>query len=1764
MVKNNVYYELFASITVPNPEMVGYWVDLAADAHGNIIKFFDKTINRWVKLTDASSEYATPPYIGNNHNWYIDDRDTGINAVGKNPYIQGDTWWIFDPVLNKYVNTGIVAKGLSAYDLALKHGFVGTEEEWIASLSAASEEAAKEAKEAADAAIEAAETATEAIARIEEVTEDAQEAADRANLIADNPPKIVDGQWFIYDELSKEYKASGINAVGDPFTIQKTYTSILEMEADYGNVDIEIGQFVWINTGNVEDEADSKLYLKGESGWILVGDLSGQQGIQGMSAYKVAVQNGFVGTEAEWVISLSKDSKDAAALALDAKAKVEATEAAVVAAEAIRVTSESSRVSEEVLRVAAETNRESNETTRQSNEVIRETQETARQTNTTTAIANVDAVIALAEEAIVDTNAASSNASDQAARAKEYADNPPKIQDHFWYVWDDATDAYINTNHTATGESGKSPKIQDDTWWIFNLETGEYENTNISVSSSYELTKAKVEVVLTGDITSHNHDTQYNTKQQVTELLDIKAAKSDVLLKDNITEFTPTLDYQPATKKYVDDNAGKVDLTEIEANIAANTAAIGTKENKVAGKGLSTNDYTTVDSTALAVAKTEKVVKNITMAINTEGYKYTMKGGPSTSSDNTTEIGTFKVPFVNTTSGGIITVEDKTKLDGLTNYDDTDVKASIEAILTSKGSANGIATLDENGSVPSSQLPSYVDDVLEYDTLSEFPIEGEAGKIYLDKEFNLVYRWSGTVYVAISSSLALGETTSTAYAGDKGKANADNITTINTKLVGIEAGAQVNKVEKISARGADIAVADKRVVLPEDISVSDTQPTGSELLWIDTNEEPLLSGFVIEDAPKDDKVYGRKNEKWEVVVADIPEEVYLDIDSLFYSNGEPLTSITEESRAIIDFAYLNRVTKFVLGDAVGNVELWKTSQTKMEISISKVDTADGIGVLGSTFILDGLDLTITLNSLDFLIDGDGEKALFNNGRYHEVPKEAPIDGKLYGRKDKLWSEVVIPIPDVSGQIEVHNTSNIAHTDIRNVLKTSIDLPVYDPLTYKLTFTNKDGQTVIIDLPIESIGLTYDSATKEMLFTNADKTISRISLADFVDVYVGGSTDNVIVTVEPGNIIKASLTKTFTDKFAAVETSITTLTQNKADKSTTYTKTETDTKYQGKLTAGDNITITNNVISSSGGGSDEYWDFSSLFYDEDGVLLSAITPESKVIIDNLMARSVIKAKVDSMFINISFEYPGDPITIFYGQLMSYGSTLVQTGVTLVIDADLSLTVFQSIANVIIDGKGDKALMDNGLYDYVPLEAPNNGKQYARKNKGWVEVYTVELVNVSLVNELGQVDPKLVGAKINVKYGEKTVPLTWNGSMLTEPIPINVEYTVEPTEVKGYITPSAVTYVAKQDGTNRNVSFTYTTLPLLSLITFDKSISDPANITVTNQDIVDALLSKCRRCLVKKTAEGKVTICYLKNDDSNFYQDGTTSILTGGGGNVMVYKPAFWYKYKATGGTTFGYQVSEFNLGETFIHSPECLIGTYKAHTKDGKLYSHSGVMPIVNQSIQTFKSQAAACGTGYQLIDYEQHCMIALLFYLKYHNRNSQSVIGTGSDTYDPPTTTGNTNSIGNADTVKSKSGYVNFLGIEGVFGGISEWISGVDTNDYICTIKNIDGTTRAVTTFSSTGWIKEITASVGPYFDIIPAGVNGSETTFYSDYYEVNAGSRVLARSYAAANAFCGVSSTSMFYDSSNANSYFGSRLAFRGQITEEKNTQTFKNLPLL
>lgn len=146
--------------------------------------------------------------------------------------------------------------------------------------------------------------------------------------------------------------------------------------------------------------------------------------------------------------------------------------------------------------------------------------------------------------------------------------------------------------------------------------------------------------------------------------------------------------------------------------------------------------------------------------------------------------------------------------------------ADVSAIPASqKGTANGVAELDENGKVPSAQLPSYVDDVIEYDNRTAFPASGEAGKIYVAKDTNKTYRWSGTAYTEIAGGVALGETSSSAYRGDRGKIAYDHSQAAHAP---VNAEANVQSDWSVSDTSSDAFIRNKPTSLPANGGNADT------------------------------------------------------------------------------------------------------------------------------------------------------------------------------------------------------------------------------------------------------------------------------------------------------------------------------------------------------------------------------------------------------------------------------------------------------------------------------------------------------------------------------------------------------------------------------------------------------------------------------------------------------------------------------------------------------------------------------------------------------------------------------------------------------------------------------------------------------------------------------------------------------------------------------------------------------------------------------
>lgn len=401
-----------------------------------------------------------------------------------------------------------------------------------------------------------------------------------------------------------------------------------------------------------------------------------------------------------------------------------------------------------------------------------------------------------------------------------------------------------------------------------------------------------------------------------------------------------------------------------------------------------------------------------------------------------------------------------------------------------------------------------------------------------------------------------------------------------------------------------------------------------------------------------------------------------------------------------------------------------------------------------------------------------------------------------------------------------------------------------------------------------------------------------------------------------------------------------------------------------------------------------------------------------------------------------------------------------------------------------------------------------------------------------------------------------------------IPFDITYQVEMSYLNSHVTPEKKTFVAGQQ--NRIISFHYIYI-ISSRIIFDDRLSDPANITGdVNGEAIQQIRSKFKRCLVKKTAEGEVTIRYLKSSNSNFYDDDTPAILTGEEGDVMVYFPNFYYKYEKLEGSQFAITFSLNRFDPDCKLSSDCLVGAYLAHYifASGKYYSYSGVSPY-NSYADRAKEWISNRGKGYQLIDYEQHKMIAWLFFAIYGTRDCQSVCGRGSSAKSGKIT-GSTNNMGNNDTaIRDDDCFdsVNFLGLEDCWGSMGETLANLTVNSN-GKYEILDMTTNEKRTIEGAGFDGNYNfiriLKVGEYLDVIPTHFQGTASTYYCDTISIpkDPPHRNLSRgSSVGANYFSGVTCINR---TGSSGYYDGVRIAFRGTIKESGSVAIFKALPII
>lgn len=798
MIKNNVYYEWFASITVPNPDQVGYWVDLGADSKGRIIKVYNRDIEKWIVLFDVSKDDYVPPFIGPNGNWWVDNRDTGVKATAETPYIgENDHWFTYDPINKVYVDTGIEARGLSAYDIAVKLGFKGSEQDWIDSLSKASEDAAVAALEAANKANEAADKANQAVEEIEGIVDDAIAATDKAEEIASNPPKIVDGDWWIYDYDTKQYVNTGIAAIGDAFTYKKEYPSVEAMEADWGTADVKLGEYVLINTNDVEDPDDAKVYLKTQEGWKFIVDLSGMQGIQGWSAYEVAVKHGFVGTEEEWVQSLKQPALDAAAEALDAKAQVEATEKAVKEAEALRVTAEQGRVANERTRTI-------DENTRRANESARQTWETQRREAEDTRIAAE--ISRKSEEEIRKTNEAnrvsaeSSRASAETLRASAEAERntneQKRIEEETKRISSEEGRVAAETERVDNEDARIAAETTRDTAEQERIANEATRQANEAIRETQEAAREK------------------NTADAITAVNEAKTAAQQATT--NATTAANNANTQAARAKEYADNPPKIgedgywylwdEVNDVYVNTGWPSSGILLKGSLNSPEDL--NDIVDPQLSDSYIVGTDLYFWNGTEWVNMGRFQ-----GPQGEPGKDAELSKAAIEAV--LVGEVTTHTHDTRY-----YTKDQTDANIKVV------ADDLANNYYNKSQVDSKFTSVYIFKGSVDSVEDLPTEGNViGDVWNVRKNDTNYAWTSEGWDALGGTAELASLTSNGLMSKEDFA----------KLQGIEAGAQVNKIETITKR-VELNVVNKNVTIPEDIKISDTEPTEEEIMWLDPSE----------------------------------------------------------------------------------------------------------------------------------------------------------------------------------------------------------------------------------------------------------------------------------------------------------------------------------------------------------------------------------------------------------------------------------------------------------------------------------------------------------------------------------------------------------------------------------------------------------------------------------------------------------------------------------------------------------------------------------------------------------------------------------------------------------------------------------------------------------------------------------------------------------------------------------------------------------------
>ena len=459
---------------------------------------------------------------------------------------------------------------------------------------------------------------------------------------------------------------------------------------------------------------------------------------------------------------------------------------------------------------------------------------------------------------------------------------------------------------------------------------------------------------------------------------------------------------------------------------------------------------------------------------------------------------------------------------------------------------------------------------------------------------------------------------------------------------------------------------------------------------------------------------------------------------------------------------------------------------------------------------------------------------------------------------------------------------------------------------------------------------------------------------------------------------------------------------------------------------------------------------------------------------------------------------------------------------------------------------------------------------------VQSYTAERGGQRIVNLYYEAERVTVSASatdgadlssqtLTVRTADKVLATGKASETLTALVPFGVEYTVEGSMLNGHRLPARQSFTASE--VSRAVALSYEYL-VQALLIFDTSTVLSANITIEHEAELEEILAKVRRVL-GKPAGGKMVVCPLNATNATMFEGGTGATTDGTEGDAFTFFPDLYYRYERLDATHFRYCIHPEKVDETYRRFPASLVGTYKGHVKEGKLYSISGVQPTANLTFDEFKMAAQARGEGYQLIDFAQHSLLAMLLYAQCQTRDIQRVLGSGGASWDVGNTTGMSDPFGTVDTTpETATGYVCGLRLEGIYGCLSEYMDGIYLLDGTWHITDPDGSERTYDAAENpNGWIAHMALEEGPVFDLLPTQTGASGTTQYADITQAVDSFIPLsaARSYytdtGAAYPDDGIAYLDALNTSYIPSPFYGTRLAWRGEIEWVESVEAFLSM---